>query len=226
VLETPDAAAAQAADFIAQEMASVVRQRGRCTLAVSGGATPAPMFDQLAKADLAWDAVHLFQVDERAAPDASPDRNMTIIRRHLLSSVRIPAANLHLMPVGLLNLQEAADRYAAALQAICGEPPTLDVVQLGIGPDGHTASLFQGDPALHIDEADVAPTGQRAGWERLTLTVPALRRARTMVWLVAGADKADALHDLMEGADIPATRVARDDALIYADRAAASRLSH
>lgn len=224
VLDTSDTAAARAADFVAQETAGAVQQRGSCALALSGGATPVPMFEHLAKADLAWDSMHLFQVDERAAPDASPDRNWTTLRQHLLNSIRIPPANLHLMPVGLPSLKEAAERYAASLRAVCGDPPVLDVVHLGLGPDGHTASLFDADPALDVVDADVAATGQAAGWERLTLTVPALRRSRMLVWLVVGAEKATALRQFVDGADIPAARVARDDAVVYADRAAASLL--
>jgi 6-phosphogluconolactonase len=225
VVETLDSAAALASEFIAREITGAVQQRGRCAIAVSGGGTPAPMFDHLAKAKLPWEAVHLFQVDERVAPDASEDRNVTLLRRHLLSSATLPAANLHLMPVGLLSLQEAANRYTASLRAVCGDPPVLDVVHLGIGADGHTASLFPGDPGLDVADADVVATAQQAGWERLTLTVPALRRARTMLWLIAGAEKATALRDLMERADIPAARVARDDTVIYADRAAAALIS-
>lgn len=224
IFDTPDATAARAAEFLAEEIARAAHQRARCAVALSGGATPEPMFDHLAKADLPWQIVDLFQVDERAAPDASPDRNYTTIREHLLAPVDVPVANLHPMPVGLPSLAEGAARYTAVLRSVCGDPPVLDVVHLGLGADGHTASLFPGDPAVDVEDADVVATGRKVGWERLTLTVPVLRRARTILWLVTGVEKAPALRRLFEGAGIPAARLGRDDAVVYADQAAATLL--
>jgi 6-phosphogluconolactonase len=129
------------------------------------------------------------------------------------------------------QLSDAARRYTGTLRAVCGTPPVLDVVHLGLGPDGHTASLFPGDPLLDEEDPDdpespaVAPAPERAGWERLTLTLPVLNRARHRVWLVTGADKAEALAALLAGGDVPGARVAADGAVLFADRAAAGTVT-
>lgn len=218
----PDAesAAAAAADFVADRLRAAVETAGVATLAVSGGSTPPRMFEELAKSEVPWHAVHLFQVDERLAPDGHPDRNVTGLREHLLAHVDLPVANFHPMPVGLPNLLDAAERYARTLRAVCGVPPVLDVVHLGLGEDGHVASLVPGDAALDSDDA-VAPTGEYGGWIRLTLTVPVLRAARHLCWLVTGAAKRAALAGLLAGEDMPAARMARDDAVVFADEEAA-----
>lgn len=224
VLETRDSAAGAAAAFIVAAAERALDERGRFTLAVSGSETPARLFDGLGKSNLPWSAVHLFQVDERAAPDASPDRTFTVVRNHLLALADIPRTNLHLMPVGLPHLGQGANRYAEVLRAVCGDPPVLDLVHLGLGVDGHTASLFPGHREVGVEDADVVATGRVAGWVRLTLTVPVLRRARSVMWLVTGRERADALRDLVAHADIPAARIDRDDAVVFADLLAASHL--
>ena len=220
VLADAEAAARRAAELVAAEARAAAGARGRFALAVSGGHTPWRMLQLLAGEDLPWRAVHLFQVDERAAPAGHPDRNLT----HIAESLRgaLAPGNLHAMPVEGPDLDAAAARYARELEAVVGKPPTLDLVHLGLGPDGHTASLVPGDPVLDVGDADVAPTGIYQGRRRVTLTFQTLDRSRQVLWLVTGSEKAGMLARLRAGdASIPAGRVRQDRALIVADRAAA-----
>jgi 6-phosphogluconolactonase len=176
----------------------------------------------LAGEDLPWPHVHLFQVDERIAPGGHPDRNLTHLQASLLGAVALPAENLHAMPVEALDLEEAAARYAAELQGVAGSPALLDLVHLGLGADGHTASLVPGDPALQVTGADVAVAGPYQGRRRMTLTYPVLNRARCILWVVTGSEKASALEQLRRAdRSIPAGRVRRDRAVVLAGAAAA-----
>jgi 6-phosphogluconolactonase len=169
--------------------------------------------------------VHLVQVDERVAPSGHRDRNLTHIRKSLLKRVPLPPEQVHAMPVEASDLEAAASSYARLLQEVAGSPPVLDLVHLGLGPDGHTASLVPGDPALDVTDADVALTGVYQGRRRMTLTYPLINRARRILWLVTGGDKAGPLARLRAAdASIPAGRVRQDQALVLADRAAASGL--
>ncbi|MFO1510097.1 MAG: 6-phosphogluconolactonase [Steroidobacteraceae bacterium] len=210
-----------AAEFIAAQLGCAVRERGRATFAVSGGRTPWAMFGRLAALDVEWTRVHLFQVDERIVPVDDEARNW----KHLLATplaARIPATQRHPMPVEIGDAGLAANRYAATLHEVCGEPPALDVIHLGLGDDGHTASLFSGDPLLEEQACDVGVSGPRSGARRLTLTLPALDRARCIVWLVLGAGRKEAVAQLF-AADcaIAASRVARARATAFTDPAAA-----
>lgn len=219
-----EALSARAASVLAEEVRAAVAARGRCALALSGGREPLRAFELLAGEQLPWDRVHLFQVDERVAPAGHADRNATHLAAALLDRVPVPPSQVHLMPVEAPDLEAAAAEYAAALAAACGAPPALDVVHLGIGADGHTASLVAGEPALEVTDADVTVTGVYQGRRRMTLTLPAIDRARRIVWLVAGEGKAQALA-LLRSADpeIAAARVRRDRALLLADAALAPR---
>ena len=213
--------AAQAAALIAAEARDAVAARGRFVLAVSGGRTPWLMLQNLAGLDLPWSRLELVQVDERVAPAGHPERNLTQLLASLAGSPLGPE-QIHPMPVEDSDLHAAAKRYEARLDDLAGTPPVLDLIHLGLGSDGHTASLVPGDPILDVSDADVALAGPYQGRRRMSLTYPILNRARRILWVVTGADKATMLARLRAGhADIPAGRVNRERALILADRSAA-----
>jgi 6-phosphogluconolactonase len=223
VLADADAVARAAAALIAADARAAVAARGRYVFAVSGGTTPWVMLRALADEDVPWPAVHVLQVDERVAPAGDPARNLTHLHESLLAHAAVPPANIHAMPVEAADLDTAAARYAALLDELSGKPPVLDLVHLGMGPDGHTASLVPGDAVLGVADRDVAITaGPYQGRRRMTLTYPALDRARRVLWLVTGAEKVGMLRRLL-AADrtIPAGCVRAADALVLADRAAA-----
>lgn len=221
-----DALAGRVAEVIADELRSAVAARGVATLAVSGGGTPTPMFRVLATLDVPWPRVHVLQVDERVAPDGHPDRNLGPLREALTDRVPVPADQVHAMPVeGDEPLETLAERYATTLREVAGDPPTIDVVQLGLGDDGHTASLLPGDPTADASDREVVATGPYEGRRRLTLTAPVLDRARRIVWMVEGAGKAEATARLWRrDPTIPATVVARDRAVLLVDESAAADL--
>lgn len=225
ILADSAAVAARGAELIASQARDAVAARGRFTLAVSGGHTPWQMLRALAAERLAWQFVDLFQVDERFAPLGHPDRNLTHIQESLLAHVNLPSGNLHPIPVELPDPAQAAARYEGELAAVAGTPIVLDAVHLGLGPDGHTASLVPDDPVLDVSDSDVAVTGVYLGHRRVTLTYPLLNRARWLLWIVTGVEKAPMLPRLLaEDRSIPAGRVRADQALLLADREAASRL--
>ena len=215
------AVAKAAAQFIAAQAAAAIAARGRFKFAVSGGRTPWQMLRALASERVDWTNVHLFQVDERVAPSGDPDRNLTHIRESLLAHAPIVAANVHAMPVEDTNLVAAAARYAQTLATIAGTPPVLDLVHLGLGPDGHTASLVPGDPVLDEDFLDVSLTQPYQGHRRMTLTYPVLDRSRCVLFVVTGDEKVKAL-DLLRAGDrrIPAARVTGERMVVMADAAA------
>jgi 6-phosphogluconolactonase len=222
VLPDADTVAREAAKFIAAEARSAVAERGRFVMAVSGGHTPWQMLRALAKEKVPWENVHVVQVDERVAPAGDPDRNLTHLRESLLEHAPLRPEQIYAMPVESPDLEAGAKRYARTLQEIAGSPPVLDLAHLGLGPDGHTASLVPGDPVLNVADADVALTGVYQGRRRMTLTYPMLNRSRRVLWLVTGNDKVDALARLREGdTSIPGGRIQRAQAVVLADQAAA-----
>jgi 6-phosphogluconolactonase len=173
-----------------------------------------------------WKDVHVVQVDERVAPAGDQDRNLTHLRECLLSQVPLPSGQFHAMPVEENDLEAAAASYAAVLRQIAGGPAVLDLVHLGLGPDGHTASLVPGDPVVHITGGDVAVTGVYQKRRRMTLTYPILNRARRILWLVTGPEKAGILQRLAAGDEsIPAGRIQRQTAVVLADSAAARNIN-
>jgi 6-phosphogluconolactonase len=198
ILPDADAVARQAATIIAAEARGAVAARGRFILAVSGGHTPWHMLYALAREELPWDSMHIVQVDERVAPAQHPDRNLTHLRESLLEHAPLRPEHIYAMPVESTALETAAQRYALTLQQIAGLPRVLDLAHLGLGPDGHTASLVPGDPVLNVTDADVAVTRVYEGRRRMTLTYPILNRARRILWLVTGKDKIAALARLRE----------------------------
>lgn len=208
-----DAVARAAAAFVGEAAERAVAQRGEFLIAVSGGRTPWAMFEHLAQDRMPWSRVRIFQVDERCAPDDDADRNL----HHLRAALGGAPADVVPMPVESDDLDAAAARYAAAI------PTVFDLIHLGLGADGHTASLVPGDAVLDVDDRPVAPTsGTYQGRRRMTLTYPGLARARRFLWLVTGSEKAAALAALRAGdRDIPAGRVSGGPSVILADMEAA-----
>jgi 6-phosphogluconolactonase len=212
-LPDPEAVARAGAAFVADRARDAVEARGIFTFGVSGGRTPWAMFAELASHTVPWDAVVIYQVDERVAPAGDPSRNLTNLRQALGSAQPEVIA----MPVNDADLDEAAAAYADDL------PDQFDLVHLGLGPDGHTASLVPGDPVLSVTDRLVAVTGPYQGHRRMTLTYPGLARASQLLWLVTGADKKTALSALLAGdTAIPAGRVEAAASIILADEAAAT----
>jgi 6-phosphogluconolactonase len=215
VLEDADAVHRRGTELIAEAARTDISERGHFALAVSGGRDPWPMFAQLEEFELDWTEIEIFQVDERVAPAGSDQRNLT----HLVESLSIGAqGSIRPMPVTEDDLEAAADRYAASL------PDALDLAHMGLGPDGHCASLVPGDPVLEVTDKRVAVTaGEYEGVRRMTLTYPELHRTRRLLWVITGEQKADALQKLLaRDPSIPAGRVEPGgDSLILADRAAA-----
>lgn len=226
VFDDSGLAARKAAAYIAADARSVMAASGRYALAVSGGHTPWIMLRALVDEDISWAHVHIYQVDERVAPEGHTDRNLTHLRESFLQHVALPPENVHTMPVESSDLEAAANEYALALQAIAGSPPVFDLVHLGLGPDGHTASLVPCDQVLDIFNRDVAITSVYQGRRRMTLTYPALNRAKRILWVVTGGDKTEMLSRLLHGdQSIPAGYVRQEHALLIADRPAAGGLT-
>jgi 6-phosphogluconolactonase len=225
VFEDAEAVARAAAATIAADARAAVAARGRFIMAVSGGKTPWIMLRALAGEQVPWKDVHVFQVDERIAPAGDPDRNLTHLRASLLEHAPLPPQQIYAMPVELPDLEAAAKQYAQTLEQVAGSPPVLDLAHLGMGPDGHTASLVPGDPVLAVTDADVGLTGVYMGRRRMTLTYPVLNRSRRILWLMTGIEKVAMLPRLLEGdTTIPAGRISRDQAVVLADRAAAANV--
>lgn len=224
VLPDPQSTAERAAAIIAADARAAVAARGKFAMAVSGGHTPWIMLRALANEDVPWAAVQVFQVDERVAPEGDPDRNLTHLQESLLASAPIKREQIHAMPVTLPDLDAAAKQYAATLRGVLGTPSVLDLAHLGLGPDGHTASLVPGDPVLNITDADVGVTEAYMGHRRMTLTYPMLNRSRKILWLLTGAEKAAMLPRLQAGdPTIPAGRISSAQAVVLADKAAAGQ---
>jgi 6-phosphogluconolactonase len=203
------------AELIAEAARAAVAERDRFGMAASGGRDPWPMYSQLEDHDLPWDRTAIFQVDERVAPPGSDERNLT----HLIAALSIGAqGSLRPMPVTDEDLELAADDYADLL------PEALDLAHLGLGPDGHTASLVPGDQVLEVADRRVALTGgEYQGVRRMTLTYPELGRVRRLLWVITGEEKREPLAKLLAtDPSIPASRVEPSgESLILADPAAA-----
>lgn len=210
------AASRRAADLIAAAGGEAEAERNHFTVAMSGGRSPWAMLAILGDLEeMPWEKTELFQVDERVASPGSPDRNLT----HMVLGLSMEhQATLRPMPVTQRDLDAAAREYESSL------PDRFDLVHLGLGPDGHTASLVPNDPVLEIADRRVAITGgDYQGHKRMTLTYPALNDARRILWLVTGPDKREPLQKLLEGDDsIPAGRVRNESMIVVADEAAAS----
>ena len=222
ILVDANVVAKEAARVIAAEARAAVASRGHFVMAVRGGNTPWQMLRELANEDVPWGSMHVAQVDERIAPAGDPSRNLTHLRESLLEHAPLPEERIYAMPVEEADIEGAARKYALILQRVLAAAfPVLDLVHLGLGPDGHTASLVPDDPILQVNDRDVALTGFYQGQRRMTLTYPMLNRSRRILWVVTGAGKAGMLNRLLDGdASIPAGRVRQDCALVIADRTA------
>lgn len=211
-------AAERAAAWLAAALAAHVAARGNASLAISGGRTPQKMLEILAREPLPWERIDVLQVDERVAPKGHVDRNATAAAAAFAAQVARHPERFHWMPVEDPSLAQASAAYTRTLREVAGEPPTLDVVHLGLGADGHTASLFPGSPLVDEAEADVAVTDEQLGRRRMTLTLPVLNRARQILWVITGADKAATLARMLAGdPTVVASRVRRSGAVIVAD---------
>ena len=220
-----DEAARKAAVFIASEARAAAAARGVFTLAVSGGTTPWKMLGALLDEKVPWAQIELFQVDERIAPAGDPDRNLTHLEECLLSKAPLDPQRVHAMPVEQDDSEDASRKYAETLIRVAGEPAVLDLVHLGLGPDGHTASLVPGDPVLDVTDRNVSLSGPYQDRMRMTLTYPVLDRARRVLWLATGQSKTEMLQRLEDGdRSIPAGRVCQDRAVVFSDRAATASL--
>jgi 6-phosphogluconolactonase len=226
VLADENAVSQKGAALIAEWARSAIGRRGRFVMAVSGGNTPRRLLPILAKQEIAWRNVDIVQVDERIAPAENPDRNLTALLENLVARVPPDTLRVYPMPVEETAIDLAAARYAQTLERLAGSPAVLDLVHLGLGLDGHTASLVPGDPVLQADDVDVAVTGEYQGRRRMTLTYPMLNRARKLLWVITGAAKADVLARFInDDMTLPASRVHRERAVVLADRPAASRMT-
>ena len=219
VLDNADMVALKAASIIASQARKAVYLRGCFILAVSGGKTPWKMLRALADEDVPWEGMHIVQVDERLAPDGHPDRNMTHLRESLQGNSPILPERIHAMRVTEMDHEAAAACYAMTIREIAGPEAIIDLVHLGLGPDGHTASLIPYDPVLDVTGKDVAITGIYQGRRRMTLTYPVINRARKILWLITGSEKREMLQRLLDGdLSIPAGRISQEHAMVLADK--------
>lgn len=219
ILNDADAVAIDAAKWIATLARQAVFERGRFVMAVSGGKTPWLMLRLLGREDVPWEKVYVFQVDERVAPSGHADRNLTQLRNSLLSNSPINENHIVAMSVESNDLEFASGKYCNMIAQLAGSPPIFDLVHLGLGSDGHTASLIPHDQVLKVDDRDVAITGIYQGRQRMTLTYPIINRSRNILWVITGSEKVSMLkHLLAADHSIPAGRINQDKAFVLADR--------
>ncbi len=224
VIDGEPAVARRAATVIAEHAREAVSQRGKFVMGVSGGKTPWIMLRNLADEQLSWEKVHVFQIDERIAPSGDPDRNLNNLRESLLSHAPLMPDQIHAMQVESADLEASAAQYVAILKNFAGDPPVLDLAHLGMGSDGHTASLIPNDPVLDVNNRDIALTGVYQERRRMTMTYPLLNRSRFILFLVTGAEKMPMLQRLLKGdPSIASGRICGNSMLLLADKAAAAQ---
>lgn len=186
-------------ELVLEKFRQSIAERNRFTLALSGGSTPKPLYEAMATQDLPWDKVQVFWGDERYVPPDHPDSNEGMARKAWLNHVPIPAANIHAMPTDAADPTIAAQCYEQELQQVFqlqpGEIPALDVILLGMGDDGHTASLFPHTEALQVHDRLIT-VGNKDGQPRITFTAPLINQARCVIFMVAGASKQAALAQI------------------------------
>jgi 6-phosphogluconolactonase len=230
-----EALSRQAANYVAQTLAAAATARGQCSIALSGGSTPRRTFELLAAPPLRdqvpWEATHVFWGDERFVPLDDPDSNYRLARERLLDRVPVPERQVYPVPTDAGSAVAAAAQYERTLRGVfeleVEDVPRLDLIMLGLGADGHTASLFPDSPALDETRRLVVPNGaDYVPHERITFTFPVLNAARAVFFLVAGADKAPKVAAALGGdASVPAARVQPTDGELrwYLDRTAAGQ---
>ena len=221
IFPSADQVAEKAAAYLEQLIRETLTQKKTFSMAISGGRTPWEMLKTLSKASLPWQRVNLFQVDERVAPDGHADRNLTQLFQAIEGSPLVTRLRIFPMPVTAEDLHAACQEYAQLIQEIT-EGERLDLIHLGMGSDGHTASLVPGDGVLEVNDRDVACTEQLyQGRIRMTLTYPLLNSAKRILWIVTGAEKQEMVQRLLkQDSSIPAGSVNQANALLMADQAA------
>jgi 6-phosphogluconolactonase len=238
-LTTPQELFQVAADEVIRAANDAVRERGRFTIALAGGSTPRNLYTLIAAnagSSLPWSKVFFFWGDERHVPPADPESNYRMAEETLLSKIPVPPANIFRIPAENPDASAVAESYEQTLRKFFalapGEFPRFDFILLGMGPDGHTASLFPETAALQEKtRLVVANSVEKLHTSRITLTLPVLNAARCVAFLVSGADKAVMLHEVLEGQApgerYPSKLVRPSDGKLiwFVDRAAASQLS-
>ncbi len=221
ILASPDQVAQRAADYLEQLIRETLTHKPFFSMAISGGRTPWEMLKILSKAALPWQRVNVFQVDERVAPDGHPDRNLTQLFQAIEGSPMVTRLPIFPMPVTAADLEEACQSYAKVLDEVT-EGKGLDLIHLGLGSDGHTASLVPGDGVLEVNDRDVACTEQLyQGRIRMTLTYPLLNSAKRILWIVTGSEKQEMVQRLLrQDSSIPAGSIRQENALLLVDQAA------
>jgi 6-phosphogluconolactonase len=227
----PDRQALVAAAFeiVVDRIRTAVNDRQLCRIALSGGSTPKPLYAALASADLPWDRIHIFWGDERYVPPTHPDSNYGMAKQVWLDLIQIPAANIHPMPTDLTPPQLAAEAYEREIKLEAGNSPAFDVILLGMGDDGHTASLFPHTAALSVRDRLVT-VGDKDGQPRLTFTIDLINQARSAIFLVSGESKQPALDAVFaptgDATTYPSRSIAPQGELLWLlDAAAGAKLA-
>lgn len=220
---------AAAFEIIVDRLRTALNDRPQCRIALSGGSTPKPLYAALASADLPWDRIHIFWGDERYVPPTHPDSNYGMAKQVWLDLIQIPAENIHPMPTDLTPPQLAADAYECEIKLEAGNSPAFDVILLGMGDDGHTASLFPHTAALSVRDRLVT-VGDKDGQPRLTFTIDLINQARSVIFLVSGESKQPALDAVFaptgDATAYPSRSIAPQGELLWLlDAAAGAKLS-
>ncbi|MEM6353406.1 MAG: 6-phosphogluconolactonase [Cyanobacteria bacterium P01_D01_bin.14] len=229
VLSDKPALVERATVLVIEKIKGAIAARGRCHLSLAGGSTPKPLYEALAKADLPWASLYIYWGDERFVPADHADSNDRMVRTAWLNHVPIPADHIFPVPTAAGSPEAAAEQYEQTLRQSFGEGtafPSFDIILLGMGDDGHTASLFPHTPVLQ-EQTRWVGVGKKDDQPRITLTVPVINAAQTVIFLVAGANKQTALSQVFApeaDADVyPARRVQPDGQLIWLLDEAASK---
>jgi len=218
---TADQVAAGAAAYLEQQIREALAHQPSYSLAISGGRTPWEMLKILSKADLPWNRVNLFQVDERVAPDGHADRNLTQLFQAIAGTPMVTQLRIFPMPVLAEDLEEGCREYTQVLDEVT-EGKGLDLIHLGLGSDGHTASLVPEDGVMEVQDRLVACTQNTyQGRIRMTLTYPLLNSAKQLLWIVTGSEKQEMVKRLLQqDPSIPAGSIRQENALLLVDQAA------